>query len=427
MNVQGENHNERSHGRQLADQLTLPGLPTVPELAKNGRKPKIRCHFLLAVLALILGLASLVAIGMMPRLQDRREREETADAVRADLHLVRVVRPTRAPTSFNFSLPGSTQALTQATLYAQINGYLKERLVDIGDHVERGQLLALIAAPEIDAQLNQARAQLEQYRAALWIAKDNYERQKQLLKGGVVSQEEFDESAAKYNQAVANVKAAEANVQNLLAQQGFERIVAPFAGTITARYIDVGAFLAVGTSTTSSPSLFVLSQTDILRVFISVPQIYTNSVHPGMKVDIALPEFPTETFPGTVTRMADALDSSSRTEQVEIQLGSQNGKILPGKYLNVRFVVRQAEPSLIVPASTLIIRDQDVRIATVTPDHRVVYKNVKLGRDFGTTTEILDGLNDHALLVLNPPTDLAEGTEVVPQLLSSEHLTSSNL
>jgi membrane fusion protein, multidrug efflux system len=225
-----------------------------------------------------------------------------------------------------------------------------------------------------------------------------------LLKGAVVSQEEFDESAAKYNQAVANVKAAEANVQNLLAQQGFERITAPFAGTITARYIDVGAFLAVGTSTTSSPSLFALSQTDILRVFISVPQICTNSVHPGMKVDIALPEFPTETFPGTVTRMADALDSSSRTEQVEIQLGSQNGKILPGKYLNV---VRQAEPSLIVPASTLVIRDEDVRIATVTPDHWVIYKNVKLGRDFGTTTEILDGLNDNDLLVLNPPPDLA--------------------
>jgi RND family efflux transporter MFP subunit len=420
MNVQGENHNERSHSWHLADQLTLPGLPTVPELGKNGSKPKIRGRFLLPVLVLILGLGSLVAIGTMLRLQDRRAREETAEAVRAGSHLVRVVRPTRAPTSFNFSLPGSTQALTQATLYAQINGYLKKRLVDIGDHVEAGQLLAVIAAPEIDAQLNQARAQLEQYRAALWIAKDNYGRQKQLLKGGVVSQEEFDESAAKYNQAVANVKAAEANVQNLLAQQSFERITAPFAGTITARYTDVGAFLAVGTSTTSSPSLCALSQRDILRVFISVPQIYTGSVHSGMRVDIALPEFPTETFPGTVTRMADALDSSSRTEQVEIQLGSQNGKILPGKYLNVRFVVRRAEPSLIVPASTLVIRDNDIRIAVVTPDHGIVYKRVKLGRDFGTTTEILDGLNDNDLLVLNPPTDLAEGEAVVPQLVSED-------
>jgi RND family efflux transporter MFP subunit len=374
MSVQSENHNERSNSWQLADKLTSAGLPTVPEFGKNGSKRKIRGHVLLAGFALIVGLASVMAIGTIPRLQDKRAREKTAEAVRAGSRIVRVVRPTRAPSSFNFSLPGSTQALTQATLYAQINGYLKERFVDIGDHVEAGQLLAVIAAPEIDAQVNQARAQLEQYRAALWIAKDKYERQKQLLKGAVISQQDFDEHAADYNQAVANVDAAEANLQNLLAQQSFERITAPFKGTINARYTDVGAFLATGTSTSSSPSLFVLSKADILRVFISMPQIYTSNVHPGMRVDITLPEFPAETFPGTVTRMAEALDSSSRTEQVEIQLGSQNGKILPGKYLNVRFVVLQAEPSLVVPASTLVIRDEDVRIATVTPDRRVVYK-----------------------------------------------------
>jgi multidrug efflux pump subunit AcrA (membrane-fusion protein) len=162
MSVEGENHNERPNSWKLADRLTSAGLPTVPEFGKNGGKPKIRGHVLLAGFALIVGLASVVAMGTIPRLQDKRAREKTAEAVRAGSHIVRVVRPTRAPSSFDFSLPGSTQALTQATLYAQINGYLKERFVDIGDHVEAGQLLAVIVAPEIDAQLNQARAQLEQ-------------------------------------------------------------------------------------------------------------------------------------------------------------------------------------------------------------------------------------------------------------------------
>jgi hypothetical protein len=141
MNVRGENHNERSHRRELADQLTLPGLPVVPELRKRGRKPKIRGYFLLSVLVLILVLGSLVAIGSVQRLQDRREREETGEAVRAGSHLVRVARPTRAPASFNFGLPGSTEALTQTTLYAQINGYLKERLVDIAITSRRGSFL----------------------------------------------------------------------------------------------------------------------------------------------------------------------------------------------------------------------------------------------------------------------------------------------
>ena len=328
---------------------------------------------------------------------------------------VQVVKPKEAPPEFEFSLPGAAEALTQATLYARINGYLRQRLVDIGDHVEAGQLLAIIDAPDIDAQLNQARAQLDQTRAALTIAGLNYDREKRLLQTRVVSQQEYDQNQDIFNEAKANVKANEANVQNLMVQQGFERIIAPFTGTITARFVDVGALLAVGSSTTFSPTLFTISRTDILRIFTYLPQTYISSVQPGQDVDVLAPEYPQRVFKGKVTRVADALDPGSRTERVEVQLPSERGTLKPGMYLTVRFHVQRAEPVLIVPASTLDIGRDGTQVATLTPDQRVAFKKITIGRDFGATVEITAGLTSHDLLVDNPSTELVEGAEVEPE------------
>ena len=291
---------------------------------------------------------------------------------------------------------------------------MKSRLVDIGDRVEKGQLLAEIDAPELDAQLNASRAQLDQTRAALGIAKVTYERQQRLLEQKVVSKQDYDQAEANYNQAAANVKTAEANVQNLTVQQGFEKIVAPFTGVVTTRFLDDGALIASG-SATSTPAIYTVSQTDILRVFIYVPQAYAPNVQTGHEVEVSAPEFPQKMFKGKVTRTADALDPTARTERVEIQIPSEQGRLLPGMYLNIRFKVEQSEPALVVPANTLDIRKEGPRIAVLDKEQKIRYREIKLGRDFGLTVEVVSGLQGNETLVLNPSTDLVEGAKVEVQ------------
>ena len=315
-----------------------------------------------------------------------------------------------SPPVFDFSLPGSAEALSTATLYARINGYLKTRLVDIGDRVETGQLVAEIDAPDIDAQLLQSRAQLEQSRAAEGIARVTYEREKQLLGQKVVSRQEYDTSEANLNQAIANVKAGEANVRNLTAQQSFEKITAPFTGVITTRSLDQGALIAGGGG--SGVGIYTEVQSDILRVYINVPQAYFANVNAGQEVEVTANEYPQKIFKGKITRTADALDPTARTERVEIQLPSARGKLVPGMYLSIRFRVEQSEPALVVPANAVDIRREGPRVAVLTPDNKVNYRGVKLGRDFGKTIEIVSGLQGGEMLVVNPTTDLLEGMQV---------------
>ena len=367
--------------------------------------------FWLLVVALAVVLLLVGAFRFFKNRGTEKERQATAQAQQTGARTVQVAKPQRSPATFDFSLPGNAQALQEATLFARTNGYLRERLVDIGDQVQEGQLLARIEAPDVDAQLRQSQATLEQQRANAAIAKVTFERQKKLLAEKVVSQQEYDQNEATYRQAEANVKAAEANVQNLAVQQGFQRITAPFSGVVTARYLDVGALINAGAGSTA-PSLFQLAQTDVLRVYIFVPQAYSNSVQPGTEVGIVAPQYPKETFKGRVTRTADALDPVARTERVEIQLPSEGGKLLPGMYLTVRFTVAQAEPALIVTASVLDIRREGPRVAVVGPDGKIAYKDVALGRDFGTTVEILSGLKGDEQLVVNPTTDLRPGEQV---------------
>ena len=393
---------------------------TIESRRPQPKPPRHERHagrIVVLALAILIVATGLLIFGVLPRFHDKVERDQTADAIRLAAKEVQVVKPKEAPPEFEFSLPGAAEALTQATLYARVNGYLKQRLVDIGDQVKAGQLLAVIDAPDIDTQLNQAIGQLARSRAALVIAALNYDREKSLLQTRVVSQQEYDQNQATFNEATANVKANEANVQNLMAQQEFERITAPFTGTITARFVDVGALLATGTSTTFSPTLFTISRTDILRVFAYVPQTYVSSVQPGQNVDVLAPEYPQRVFKGKVTRVADALDPGSRTERVEVQLPSEGGALKAGMYLTLRFHVRTAEPVLIVPATTLDIGRDGTRVATLLADHRIAFKKITIGRDFGTTVEITAGLTDNDLLVDHPSTELVEGDKVEPEAI----------
>ncbi len=378
---------------------------------REKKKPGGYGRFFFIVLGLALVLAGLALYAWHTHGNDSKERADTAKAVQAGALTVQVVKPSKTPPSFDFSLPGSAEALSTATLYARVNGYLKKRLVDIGDHVAEGQLLAEIDAPELDAQLGQSHALLEQNRAAQGIAQVTYDRERQLLGQKVVSKQEYDQNQANLNQANANVKAAEANVNNLTAQQGFERITAPFTGVITNRYLDDGALISSGGGT-GAPSIYTLSQVDTLRVFINVPQAYVANLTVGQETEVTAPELPQQVFKGRLTRMADSLDPTARTERVEIQLPSEGGKLIPGMYLNVRFKVEQAEPALSVPANTVDIRRDGPRVAVVGADNKVRYQPVKLGRDFGKTIEIVDGLKGDESLVVNPTTDLLEGSRV---------------
>lgn len=367
-------------------------------------------RFLLIVAGLTIFFAILGLVALRTISNKKHEREQTSQAVQQGAMTVQVTKPTVSPADFDFSLPGSAQALSTATLYARINGYLKTRLVDIGDRVEAGQLVAEIEAPDIDAQLLQASAQLEQQRAALQIAQVTFEREKRLLDQKVVAKQEYDTSEANYNQAVANVKAGEANVRNLTVQQGFEKITAPFTGVITTRSLDQGALIASGGS--SGVSIYTEVQADILRVYIDVPQAYIANVDVGQDVEVTASDYPQKIFKGKITRMADALDPTARTERVEIQLPSEQGKLVPGMYLSVRFRVQQNEPALVVPANTVDIRREGPRVAVVTPNNKINYRSVNLGRDFGKTIEIVSGLQGDEMLVVNPVTDLLEGMSV---------------
>ena len=394
----------------------VPAHPVQPTREEPSPPPREKKRggagwFWLLAVALAVVLLAVGAFRFFKNHGVEKERQETTKAQQTGARTVQVVKPQRSPATFDFSLPGNAQAYQEATLFARTNGYLRERLVDIGDQVKEGQLLARIEAPDVDAQLRQSQATLEQQRANATIAKVTFERQKKLLAEKVVSQQEYDQNEATYRQAEANVRAAEANVQNLTVQQGFQRITAPFSGVITARFLSVGALINAGAGSTA-PSIFQIAQTDLLRVYIFVPQAYSNSIQPGTEVGIIAPQYPKEIFKGKVTRTADALDPVARTERVEVQLPSEGGKLLPGMYLTVRFTVTQAEPALLVPASVLDIRRDGPRVAAVGPDMKIAFKNVTLGRDQGTTVEIVGGLKGDEQLVVNPTTDLVPGEQV---------------
>lgn len=366
--------------------------------------------FWLIALGLLIVAALLAALGVYHQHGKSQDRQQTGQAVQAGAKLVHVVKPTKSPPAFEFTLPGSAEALTTATLYARVNGYLKARYADIGDRVQEGQLLAEIDAPDIEAQLSQTRAQLEQNHAAADIAKVTFERQKRLVDQKVVSRQDYDQAEANYHQAFANVKASEAAVQNLAVQQNFTRIVAPFAGVVTTRNLNDGALISSGSGTTA-PSIFTVAQIDTLRVFIFVPQAYAPSVKPDQEVGITLPEYPGRLFKGKVTRTADSLDVTARTERVEIQLPSENGALLPGMYLAVKFRVEQATPALIVPADTVDIRKEGPRVALVKDD-KIAYRDITLGRDLGKNIEVVTGVTEADQLVVNPTPELVNGAPV---------------
>jgi RND family efflux transporter MFP subunit len=333
-----------------------------------------------------------------------------AGAAEQGKQFVKVAQPNAGSAGQTLALPGTLQGNVQSPIAARASGYLKRWTKDIGSRVEKGELLAEIETPEIAQQLSQAVAAREQASASLSLANSTVERWESLRKKDVVSQQELDERRSGVAQARANVAAAEANVERLRQLDAFKRVTAPFAGVITRRNVDVGDLIDAG-SGAGGRALFVLTQTDALRVYVNVPQTYAQLIKPGQTVTVTQAELRGQSFKGTVARTAGAIDAATRTMQVEIALPNPDGTLLPGAYVQVALPMA-ASAVLRVPTNALLFRADGSRVALVDGAGRVSLRVVKIGRNLGEEVELLDGVGVNDRLVLNPTDSLADGDVV---------------
>ncbi|HEY7091425.1 MAG TPA: efflux RND transporter periplasmic adaptor subunit, partial [Tepidisphaeraceae bacterium] len=284
--------------------------------------------------------------------------------------------------------------------------------VDIGDHVKAGQLLATIASPEVDQQLLEARARLEEGKANLALAETRLNRFKDMFKKSVATDQELDDAQATYNTQLAALRVSKAVVTRLETDQSYQKVLAPFDGVITQRSIDLGSLITAGSGTNVS-SLFELQQPTTMRVFVDVPQSWAENIAPGTKATVELREFPNEQFQAKVVRTSNALDPSTRTLRTELHLPNTDGRLIPGMYAQVKLSVVNARPTLVVPTNTLVIDSAGVSVVAVSPEGKAVRTSIKLGRDFGREAEVVSGLAPDARLVVSPRDDLEDGDSVL--------------
>jgi RND family efflux transporter MFP subunit len=323
---------------------------------------------------------------------------------------VAVIYPSASSPSDELVLPGTARAFTDAPIYARANGYLKKWYADIGARVTQGQVLAEIETPELDQQLRQARADLENARANMDMAHTTADRWQTLLKRDAVSRQETDEKVSDYNAKRAIVESNGANVQRLENLQAFQRVTAPFDGVITARNTDVGALIDAGASA-QARELFRLASTSRLRVFVSVPQAYAQAARPGTPTQITLEENPGKIYRGMLARTSTALDPTARTMLSEVEMDNPNAEVLPGAYVVVRLRVGLETKGMTIPANTLLFRSEGLRVAVVR-DGRAELVPVTLGRDYGRSVEVVAGLQPSDAVILDPADSLVSGALV---------------
>jgi len=366
-------------------------------------------------------LAAILLTGIVPRVAQRHRLTATAAAIGVAVPTVSVTTVRRDTSPSSVSLPGALTAVQTAAIYARTPGYVRRRYVDIGSRVRAGQLLADIDAPDLDQQVVQARGVVAQTRAALELAQANLARWRALAADSAVTAQELDQMQAAFDEAVANANSAAADLRRLLQLQGYERVVAPFAGVITARNVDPGALVgtAGGVSGTlpagsgSAPgSLFTIAQTDTLSVYVTVPEDYAAAVAIGKTAVVTLPALPGDTLRGRVARTAGSLDATARTLLTEVRVANPKSAFLPGMYAQVKLALGPGTPPLRVPATALVIRDGPPQVVTVAPDSTAHYQTVTVGRDLGSWVEITGGLAVGSVVVINPADDLQDGAGV---------------
>ncbi len=352
---------------------------------------------------------ALLALGITGKLKERQALADTMQS-QTTLRTVSVVSPKRAAAGSGVVLPATVEAMQEVTLYGRVSGYVKTVRADIGDHVGKGQLLAEIESPEAEQALREARAKLEQERANLTLAIRALARYRGLREQDAVSAQQVDDQEALVNTHKASLEAMQATVQRLEAETGYERIVAPFAGTITVRKIDKGDLVTAGSGTTVT-SLFTLAETGSLRVFVDVPQEGASAMTAGLPAELRLREQPGRIITGTVARTAGALDRKTRTLRTEIHIPNEKSLLIPGMYVEVSLKVAGSSPQLLIPSSTLRISAQGPEVL-VLRDGIVKARRITLGRDLGKEIEVLDGLKGDESLVVSPGDALAEGQRV---------------
>src|SRR5471030_2177347 len=374
------------------------------EHSPTGSRRKLGILGVVAVIVVLL----VVVTGIRAR-EDAsvKLREWTDDQA---IPTVAVVLPDPKVLSATIDLPGRLEAYYRAPIFARVNGYLKSWSVDIGAKVKAGQVIAEIEAPDLDQQLLQARADLASQQASAKLSEATLTRRKSLIASNFVSMQEIDERTADFTNKKAAVNSGQANVERLETLAGYKKITAPFDGIVTQRNTDVGALISGGTGT--GPAMFVISDIKKLRVYVNVPQSYVPAIKIGAKAVISMPEYPGRTFPATVEASSQSVDVSSGTTRMQLALDNAKSELMPGGYANVRMSLARDAVPLHIPASALIFNQNGLRVATVGPDDKVLFKTVTIARDLGRDIELASGVTADDRIIVAPPDGIADGDQV---------------
>jgi RND family efflux transporter MFP subunit len=384
---------------------------------QTGKQPLSRSLFVgLGVAAVVLGVV--IYSGIHQRAMAASKIGTVTE--RAAITTVNVVEPKSGAGLEEIVLPGTTQAFIDTPIFARTNGYLKQWYFDIGAHVEQGQLLAVIETPELDQQLDQARAELKTAQANERLAQITATRWQNLLTTDSVSKQSTDVAVQDLSARQSTVESMSADVQRLEQLQSYEKVYAPFSGVITARDTDIGALINAGAGGAQGLSvvpqeLFHMAAVNRLRIFVSVPEVDSEAAQNGAKAPLTLDEFPGETFQGTIVRNADAIDLNSRTLNVEVDIDNRDGRMKPGAYVFVHLklpdTLKRAAHSLVIPANTLLFRSEGLQVGVVRGDHAELMP-ITIGRDYGATVEVTIGLKPTDEVIVNPSDSLTTGTPV---------------
>jgi RND family efflux transporter MFP subunit len=373
----------------------------------NGQRSS---HGVLVAILVLIIVAGIVVAGVVPRLRAKAAlNTETREQA---IPTVSVIQPKQGAPHQELILPGNIQAFTDAPIYARTNGYLKKWYVDIGAHVKSGQLLAEIDTPEVDQQLQQARANLNTAQANYRLSQITANRYQELKNTDSVAKQDVDNAVGDFQAKAAMVASSEYQVKYLEQLESFKRIYAPFDGVITARNTDIGQLIDSGSSGGAAKALFQIAATRTLRVYINVPQQYSQSAKTGLNADLTLAELPGRKFKGRLVRNAESIAASSRTLLVEVDVDNPTGELLPGAYTEVHLRLPSDIPTFILPVNSLIFRSEGLRVATVPDGAHAALIPIILGRDFGNEVEVVSGLTGEEKIIVSPPDSIVSGEAI---------------
>ena len=380
---------------------------SVPPTAADAGTPAPRRWWVPAIA--LIATAALLASGIRSRL--RADKTLSIETSQIAVTPVSVVSPKQTAAAQEIILPGNVEPFINSPIYSRTNGYLKQWFADIGAHVKQGQLLAVIETPEVDQQLEQSLSNLNTAKANLALAEITKNRYEGLLKTKAVAQQDVDNAVGSYNANLAIVDASQANVKQLQALQSFEKIYAPFDGVVTARNTDIGDLINSGSSSGVKTDLFHIAQPGTLRVYVNVPEEYSQGVKVGMTANLSLAEFPGRQFQGKLVRTAQAIDVTTRTLLIEIDVGNPSGTLFTGSYAEVHLKVPTQASTFLLPVNALLFRSQGLQVGIVK-DRKVALTAVTAGHDLGDQIEIVAGLKANDQVIINPPDSILSGQQV---------------